>query len=107
MSILKDKRELQAISQQDLASKSRVAKSTIVRIENGQHKPNWVTIRKLAGALGCDVSELLHLRQERERQSSDETTDTEQRNPERYRESKRDHQREYLRRMRAAAKGTR
>jgi len=58
MSILKDKRELRALSQQDLASESGVAKSTIVRIENGQHRPNWVTIRKLAKALDCEVSEL-------------------------------------------------
>ncbi len=107
MSILKEKRELQALSQQDLAGMSGVAKSTIVRIENGQRKPNWVTIRRLAGALGCDVIELVHLRQESEPQSIDETTDTEQRKPERRRESKRDDQREYMRRRRAVAKGTR
>ena len=101
MSILKDKRELRALSQQDLAGESGVAKSTIVRIENGQHRPNWVTIRKLAKALECEVSELVHLRQEREQRIGDETTNTEQLYP---RESKRDHQREYFRRMRAAGK---
>ncbi len=107
MSILKDKRELQALSQQDLASKSGVAKSTIVRIENGQHKPNWVTIRRLAGALNCDVSELVQLRQERERGIGDEATDTEQPNPEPRIDLKGDDQREYMRCRRAAAKGTR
>ncbi len=106
MSILKDKRELQALSQQDLASKSGVAKSTIVRIENGQHKPNWVTIRKLAGALECDVSGLVHLRQERERQSSDETTDIEQRNSERHRRWNHADWRDYQKRTRAGANGT-
>ncbi len=112
MSILKDLRERQALSQQDLAGMCGVAKSTIVRIENSQHRPNWVTIRKLAGALGCDVTELVHLRQEREQQISDETPENEtpeieQRIPERHRESTLDDQREYMSRRRDAAKGTR
>ena len=62
MNILKEKREQRALSQQDLADRSTVAKSTIVRIENEQHKPNWVTIRKLAGALECEPSDLVGLR---------------------------------------------
>ena len=62
MNILKEKRESQALSQQNLADRSNVAKSTIVRIENEQHKPNWITIRKLAEALQCDPSELIALR---------------------------------------------
>ena len=84
-----------------------MAKSTIVRIENGQHKPNWVTIRKLAGALGCDVTELVNLRQEREPQSSDETTVNEQLAPGPHIEGKRGDLREYMRRRRDAAKDMR
>ena len=64
MNILREKREGQVLSQQDLANKSGVAKPTISRLENGWHKPNWVTLRKLAAALNCDTSELVPLRGE-------------------------------------------
>ena len=106
MSILKDLRERQALSQQDLPGMCGVAKSTIVRIESGQHKPNWVAIRKLAGALGCDVTELVLLRQERELQTGDESPRSEPHIPERNRESTLNDQREYMRRRQSAAKGT-
>ena len=62
MNILKEKREGQVLSQQDLANLSGVSKGTILRIENNRHKPNWVTLRKLAIALQCEASELVPLR---------------------------------------------
>ena len=64
MNILKEKRKGQVLSQQDLANLSGVSKGTILRIENDRHKPNWVTLRKLAAALKCEASELVPLRGE-------------------------------------------
>lgn len=47
------------MSQQDLATKAGVAKTTIVGIETGHHEPRLSTIRKLAAALGVEPAELV------------------------------------------------
>jgi len=48
-------RELRAehvLSQQDLATRAGVSKTTIVHIETGRIRPHPSTVRKLAAALG-------------------------------------------------------
>jgi transcriptional regulator with XRE-family HTH domain len=42
------------MSQDDLARQSGIAAVTISRLENGAHNPRFVTIRKLAKALGVE-----------------------------------------------------
>ena len=54
MPTLRQLRESKFISQEDLAKRSGVATATINRLENGYHKPRFVTIRKLAKALGIE-----------------------------------------------------
>lgn len=55
---LKSRRLRAALSQRDLAARSGVAASTIVRIEKG-HETHPLTTRRLAEALQCDPSELM------------------------------------------------
>lgn len=51
-------REAKALSQKDLAEKSKVNPSTIYRAEHGDTKLRPSTIRKLAGALGVNPDRL-------------------------------------------------
>ncbi|MFC2058364.1 helix-turn-helix domain-containing protein [Chloroflexota bacterium] len=52
-------RELRALSQRELAAKSKINVATVNRIEAGHHKPRPSTIRKLAKALKVEPEELL------------------------------------------------
>jgi transcriptional regulator with XRE-family HTH domain len=54
MQTLRQSRESKFISQKDLARRSGIAAVTISRLENGSHKPRFITIRKLAKALGVE-----------------------------------------------------
>jgi len=58
MPTLKELREQYFLSQVDLAKKAGVSESTINRLERGLEKPRWVTIRKLAKALGVKPGEI-------------------------------------------------
>jgi len=62
-------RELRAehvLSQQDLAERAQVSKTTIVHIEAGRSQPYPSTVRKIAAALDMEPREVLHqLRAER------------------------------------------
>ncbi len=58
MPTLKQLREKQFISQADLSHKTGIAVSTICRLENGQQKPRFVTIRKLAKALKVEPGDI-------------------------------------------------
>ncbi len=58
MTTLKELREQQFLSQEDLARKSEMTTGTINRLENGKNKPRYVTIRKLAKALNVDPKEI-------------------------------------------------
>ena len=51
-------REGKFISQKDLAQESGIAIATINRLEKGHHKPRFVTIRKLAKALGVEPNKI-------------------------------------------------
>jgi len=58
MVALKKLRLKKLLSQDKLAKLSGVSRTTIVAIENGQHKPQPLTLQKLANALGVDPSEI-------------------------------------------------
>ncbi len=56
---IKRLRELKALSQRDLATKSGISLATINRVEKGVHKPSPRTIRKLAQALDTSPEVLI------------------------------------------------
>ena len=56
---LRDTRKRALLTQQQLADKSGVGVTTIIRIERNQVEPQARTIRKLAEALGVEPHELL------------------------------------------------
>jgi DNA-binding XRE family transcriptional regulator len=56
---LREVRKRTLLTQQELADKSGVGVTTIVRIERNQVEPHARTIRKLAAGLGVDPKELL------------------------------------------------
>ncbi len=56
---LRETRKRSLLTQQELADKSGVGITTIVRIERNQVEPQARTIRKLAQALGVEPHELL------------------------------------------------
>jgi transcriptional regulator with XRE-family HTH domain len=59
LSRLKDLRLRAALSQADLGKKAGVARTTILRLEQGEPAPIPSTVRKLAKALGVKPAELL------------------------------------------------
>ena len=56
---LRQLRKRSLMTQEQLAERSSVAVSTIIRIERNQVEPHGSTIRKLAEALGVDPHELV------------------------------------------------
>lgn len=56
---LREIRKRSLLTQQELAERSGVGVTTIVRIERNQVEPHGATIRKLADALSIDASELV------------------------------------------------
>ncbi len=52
-------REQQGLSQQELADRADVAKSTIYEAETARRTPKLKTLEKIATALGVSVAELL------------------------------------------------
>ena len=56
---LREARKRALLTQQQLADKSGVGVTTIIRIERNQVEPQARTIRKLAEALGVEPHELL------------------------------------------------
>jgi len=60
---LRELREQRLLSQQELASRAGISKTTIVNIETGKIRPHPATLRKLAETLGVDPAALAeHLR---------------------------------------------
>ncbi len=55
---LRETRKRALLTQQELAERSGVGVTTIIRIERNQVEPHARTIRKLADALGIDPKEL-------------------------------------------------
>jgi transcriptional regulator with XRE-family HTH domain len=56
---LRQLRKRSLMTQEQLAERSDVAVSTVIRIERNQVEPHGSTIRKLAEALGVDPHELV------------------------------------------------
>lgn len=56
---LREARKRALLTQQELANKSGVGVTTIVRIERNQVEPHVRTIRKLAACLGMEPKDLL------------------------------------------------
>jgi len=56
---LRQLRESRFLTQRELAAKASVGVSTIVRVERGQQRPTFKTIKRLASALGVEPSELV------------------------------------------------
>jgi transcriptional regulator with XRE-family HTH domain len=56
---LRELRESQFMTQEELAARSGVHQVTISRIELGQVEPRFSTIRRLAKALGVEPRELV------------------------------------------------
>ncbi len=56
---LRDLRKRALLTQKELADKSGVGVTTIIRIERNQVEPHGSTIRKLAEALEVDPAELV------------------------------------------------
>ncbi len=59
MASLRELRERRFLSQEDLAAKAGVSRSTVSEIESDRPRPRrWRTIKRLAKALGVDPSEI-------------------------------------------------
>jgi transcriptional regulator with XRE-family HTH domain len=58
---LKELRRLRALSQQELADSAGVGRNTVSRIERGESGAHGRTLRRLAGALGVDVADLVKM----------------------------------------------
>jgi transcriptional regulator with XRE-family HTH domain len=58
MATLKELRTRKYLSKRQLALKAGVNSATISRIEKGIHRPNDVTLQKLADALGIKPEEI-------------------------------------------------
>jgi transcriptional regulator with XRE-family HTH domain len=56
---LREIRESQYLSQENLAERSGVSRVSISKLEQGQVQARFVTTRKLATALGVDPDELV------------------------------------------------
>ena len=59
MERLRELRKLRALSQDELAEAAGIGRATISRIERQETGAHGRTLRKLANALGVDVSELV------------------------------------------------
>ena len=58
MAKLREIREKQFLTQVELADKAQISEITLNRLEKGRQKPRFMTIRKLAKALGVEPGEI-------------------------------------------------
>ena len=58
MAKLKELREKQFLSQEELSRKAETTTGTINRLENGKQKPRFATRRKIARALNVKPAEI-------------------------------------------------
>lgn len=57
-------RKAQGITQAELAERCETTQQQIARIENGSVDPRLGTLRRIAAALGCELSDLFFTRKE-------------------------------------------
>jgi transcriptional regulator with XRE-family HTH domain len=74
MSKLERVRRMQALTQEELAERSGVTRSTISRLEDGLQQARPSTLRKLAAALGVPPSEILDWDEDTEDKAEGRTT---------------------------------
>ena len=55
---LKELRTKRNMSQEELSKAANVSRQTIVNLENGEVNTTTVTLRKLADALNCSISDI-------------------------------------------------
>lgn len=60
---LKKKRLLAGLSQEGLAEKTGISRQAISGFEIGKRRPHPSTLKKIADALGCEISVLVDLRE--------------------------------------------
>jgi transcriptional regulator with XRE-family HTH domain len=58
MPTLREVRERQYLTQEELAAKAGITKSTVATIEKGTHRPRLRTVRQLAEVLGISPEEI-------------------------------------------------
>jgi len=58
MAKLREIRERRYMTQEELAGKAKLSKSTIATLEVGSHRPRMRTMRQLAEALGVEPGEI-------------------------------------------------
>jgi transcriptional regulator with XRE-family HTH domain len=52
-------RDERGLEQADVAKRANLAISQLSRLEHGEINPSWGTVRRIAGALGLPMSELV------------------------------------------------
>lgn len=58
--VIKSRREARGMSQVELATKAKIARPYLIRLESGQQKnPSLAVLKRLAKALGVRVTRLL------------------------------------------------
>lgn len=57
--LLRDRRDIQHMSQQQLAEAAGLSRTSVVNIEKGRQGVSLDSLYKLAGALGCQPGDLL------------------------------------------------
>ncbi len=55
---IRELREAQGLTQLQLADKAGLKQSHVSRLENAEHTPTYLTLEKIAGALGVPVGEI-------------------------------------------------
>ena len=56
---IRDKREMQHLTQVELASKAGVDRNYIGMVERGERNPSYLSLQKIAQGLGMSVNELI------------------------------------------------
>ncbi|MCR9012125.1 helix-turn-helix domain-containing protein [Gabonibacter chumensis] len=57
--ILRERRTLLKVTQQDLADITGISPRTIVSIEQGKGNPSFATLQKVAAALGLEITAVI------------------------------------------------
>lgn len=56
---IKETRKLRGLTQQEVADAAGMSVMTIRRYESGERTPNIESLRKIAGAMGCSVADII------------------------------------------------
>ena len=56
---LRTLRETAGVTQADLAQRAQISLTSLVKLESAKQEPTWLTVIKLAEALGCQPNDFL------------------------------------------------